>query len=140
MERLVSPSLPIDTTGSDSPDGRGSSSKGGTDEATHDGPDEITTHEEEVQPMRVMPTPHTPTASELAEHRISHMPYRSWCSECVEAFGREAPHKSTEALRASWTPVISCDYLYVSARGVFNRHDWQPAEDEQTKHLKVLVI
>ena len=90
-------------------------SRGGTDEAVHDGPDEITTHEMEVQPMKAMQTPYTPTASELAEHRISHMPYRSWCSECVEAFGREAPHTSTAESRAAWTPVISCDYLFVSA-------------------------
>ena len=89
--------------------------------------------------MKVMRTPYTPTASELADHRITHLPYRDWCPECVEAFGREAPHRSGSASKPTWVPVISCDYLFVSARGVFSREEWRPVDPEE-KHLKVLVI
>ena len=89
--------------------------------------------------MKAVRTPYTPTASELADHRISHLPFRNWCPECVEAFGREAPHKSTTGTRATWVPVVSCDYLFVSTRGVFTREEWRPVNPEET-HLKVLVV
>ena len=56
--------------------------------------DVIESTEEEVQPRRVQRTPVLPTQSELDEHRIDHLPYRSWCPECVEGFGREMEHQS----------------------------------------------
>ena len=99
---------------------------------------EITTEEEEVEPMKTVKTPYTPSASDIAEHRISHLPYRAWCKECVEAFGREAPHHRTEH-RASWVTVISCDYLYICARGVFTHKEWAPANEDEI-FLKALVI
>ena len=37
-----------------------------------------------------------------------------------------------------WVPVVSCDYLFVSARGVFRKNEWEPLEGEA--HMKVLVI
>ena len=40
--------------------------------------DEIVTEEEEVIAQRQMPTPYTPSASEVAQHRADgHNPYRS---------------------------------------------------------------
>ena len=46
--------------------------------------------EEEVQPQRLVKTPYTPTKAEMAEHRANgHIPYRNWCPDCVEGFGRE---------------------------------------------------
>ena len=69
---------------------------------------EITTGEAEVLPQQTVKTPYTPTASELAKHRIDHLPYRDWCPECVDGFGREKPH-SHDANRR-WVPVISMDY------------------------------
>ena len=34
---------------------------------------------EECGPRRVLPDPGRPTQSELEDHRIDHVPYRSWC-------------------------------------------------------------
>ena len=85
----------------------------------------IESTEEEVQPRKVQRTPVLPTQSQLDGHRIDHFPYRSWCPECVEGFGREIAHAS-HANRASWVPVVSCDYLFLSARGVFMRKEWTP--------------
>ena len=98
---------------------------------------EITTEEEEVEPRKVVRTPYTPSASQVAEHRVDHCPCRDWCEECREAFGREAPHSSVEH-QAQWVPVISCDYLFLSARGVFLRNKWEPMEGKS--FLKTPVI
>ena len=86
---------------------------------------EITVEEEVVEPQRVVKTPYTPSASEVAEHRVTHSPYRDWCDECREAFGREAAHAHGEH-RAAWVPVVSTDYLFLSARGVCTKKDWRP--------------
>ena len=46
--------------------------------------------EEEAQPQRLVKTPYTPTAAEMAEHRANgHLPYRCWCPDCVKGFGHE---------------------------------------------------
>ena len=89
----------------------------------------IESTEEEVQPRQVQRTPLLPTQSQLDEHRIDHLPYRSWCPECVEGFGRETAHTSHHD-QARWVPVISCDYLFLSARGVFLRKEWVPLDGE----------
>ena len=38
---------------------------------------------------RALPSPIMPTVSEVREHKTTHLPYRNWCDECVEAFARE---------------------------------------------------
>ena len=47
--------------------------------------------QEEAVRRRPLPVPDMPCASEVAHHKTTHCPYRSWCDECVEAFGREWP-------------------------------------------------
>ena len=69
----VSPSFPIDTLNGDSEEDAGN--VGEQAETTTAGP-ETTTEEEEVEPQRVVRTPYKPTASVIAEHRITHSPYR----------------------------------------------------------------
>ena len=34
---------------------------------------------EEVEDRRPLPNPDVPTQSEVEEHRVDHIPYRSWC-------------------------------------------------------------
>ena len=41
---------------------------------------------------RALPSPYMPSISEIRLHKTTHLPYRSWCDECVEAFAREWPH------------------------------------------------
>ena len=36
--------------------------------------------------------PKEPTEREIAEHKITHMPYRSWCPHCVAASAKASPH------------------------------------------------
>ena len=92
----------------------------------------------EAQPSKRLPSPYMPTASEIADHRVGHMPYRSWCDECVEAFGRERAHRHHDNLHARQVPVISMDYLFATARGVFKRGELEDEDSEEV--LKVLVV
>ena len=39
--------------------------------------------EEEVADLKVGADPAQPGAADVAEHRVTHMPYRSWCRHCV---------------------------------------------------------
>ena len=98
--------------------------------------DTFETQEEDVEPMKVMPTPYVPTQSEIDDHCIDHLPYRTWCRECVEGFGREDGHSCTE--KEHLIPIVSMDYVFLSRRGIFERSGWRPQEGEVW--LKVLVV
>ena len=38
---------------------------------------------EEVQPVKSAPSPEMPSPAEVEAHRETHLPYRSWCIDCV---------------------------------------------------------
>ena len=103
----------------------------GEDEATA-----IHAPEEEVKTAKAVKSPPMPTQQEVDEHRVSHLPYRSWCPECVEAFGRERGHRQQEEHRT--IPLVSCDYLYLTKNGVFARNEL--SEDQQEASTRVLVM
>ena len=106
--------------------------------------------EAEVQPKLKIRTPDAPTASELAEHRDGgHAPYRPWCDECVEAFGREDGHFDHGRIGERRIPVVSIDYLFLTPKGVFTRPELQERYpefyakidvDDDDEVLKILVL
>ena len=77
---------------------------------------------EEVQRQRVVASPTLPTLSELQKHRITHLPYRAWCPDCVEAFAREMAHHQSSLERREF-PLISVDYFFLSSEGVITRDE-----------------
>ena len=85
----VSPILPATLSGDVASENV--EAQAGVDEGPQgDGGELVEPAELEVQSRVSIPSPEAPTASDLAEHRDgSHMPYRSWCDECVEWFGRD---------------------------------------------------
>ena len=50
--------------------------------------------EEEAEQVQRLPTPDAPTLSEILDHRVTHVPFRAWCPDCVEGRGREFGHFS----------------------------------------------
>ena len=81
---------------------------------------ESTEQEVEVRPKIPVATPTAMTASELAEHRDGgHLPYRSTCPDCVEAFGREDGHFGHDKSHGRSIPLISLDYLFVTPKNVY---------------------
>ena len=77
-----------------------------------------------VEPLRIAPSPILPSAAEVEEHRITHIPYRSWCRECVEGKalgehrGHGRPHHHTKVI-----PVVGMDYFYATSKGVLFREE-----------------
>ena len=62
-------------------------------------------------------------------HRITHLPYRPWCPECVDGFAREWPHRHKEVQRL--IPLIFREYLYLSEKGIFARDELDEEEERQ---------
>ena len=80
-----------------------------------------------------------PTDSQRDDHNIDHIPYRPWCDGCVEGFGREdAHHTSNGQPRERQVPVIHCDYMFLIDRGLFKNSE--VTEEEKADALTVLVI
>jgi len=74
-------------------------------------------------------SPCMPTLSELQEHRISHLLYRAWCPECVEAFARERAHLASTT-EARGFPLVSIDYFFLSDKGVVTRSESENKWDD----------
>ena len=74
--------------------------------------------------------PIRPSAKDIACHNITHLPYRSWCSVCVRAKGREDAHrrskKSGKDENKDGLPIISLDYQHLD-------------ESEDLKKIKVII-
>ena len=51
-----------------------------------------------------MQDPKTPTRTEIEEHNLIHLPFRSWCRHCVRGRGKELPHKRVGEQRGARTP------------------------------------
>ena len=57
------------------------------------GPEEA--EREEVQPPRRLGDPVLPSTQEVADHKCTHLPYRSWCKWCVQGRGVGPQHYET---------------------------------------------
>ena len=95
---------------------------------------------EVADPKRIMPTPILPSPSDIQKHRECHIPYQSWCEDCVEGRGREMGHSHVDMAERS-VPTIAFDYLFINDKGVFLRTEVDETtwEDDPTG-IKVLVI
>ena len=82
---------------------------------------------EDVEPIRVLPTPATPSPSEVEKHRVDHWPPRSWCDECAEGFGREKGH-FTHPADEPRSATISFDYLFVKPTGEYTEDENDAAD------------
>ena len=94
---------------------------------------------EEVDPRRHIATPTLPNAIEIARHREDHLPYQSWCDQCVEGRGREFGHHAVNH-GAREVPTIAFDYLFVNDRGMFTREELEAAGIEKAGQVKILVV
>ena len=94
------------------------------------------THPEETKEFKDAVSSWLPSQAEIDKHRIDHPPYRIWCPECVEGFGRERAHHGHEGERS--IPLVSCGCMFFTERGVFARHELP--EEEKTQAAKVIVV
>ncbi len=78
--------------------------------------------DEEVQPQKVKESPSLPSRAEVEEHRVTHLPFRNWCRECVEgkALGE---HRHPREGHGSKVPVVGIDYFYMTSKGLQMRSE-----------------
>ena len=86
---------------------------------------------------KALPSPYMPTISEIRQHKTNHLPYRSWCDECVEAFAREWPHLQHDGAGTRTIPVIHMDYACLTEKGLFRRID---RSEEERKHAVTVIV
>eukprot|EP00971_Amphidinium_carterae_P255889 5080818-Amphidinium_carterae.1 len=67
---------------------------------------------EQADVPRQLRQPHQPTSLEVQEHRITHMPYRSWCPICVKAKGQPTHHRKGALKEQS---LIQLDYAFMKS-------------------------
>ena len=66
--------------------------------------------------VRTKPNPLKPTAKQIEQHKAAaHVPYSSWCEECVRASGKEDLHKHIEHSEEQ-LPLFACDYAFLKIR------------------------
>ena len=82
---------------------------------------------EDVEPLRVAPSPKQPTVQEVEAHRWAHLPYRSWCKWCVMGRGRGEAHHSFST--RSGVPIVGIDYFFITRGGVKKRNELDQAQD-----------
>ena len=47
---------------------------------------------EDIPPLNVRLAAKRPSPQEVAEHNVTHLPYRAWCETCVASRGVDDPH------------------------------------------------
>ena len=98
---------------------------------THDAEEEIEIQEEsqEVETLAVAPSPVKPSPADIEIHRLTHLPFRDWCPECVMGRGLgEARGRHTG--RQHDVPIVGVDYFYMTSTGFVDRKGSGFAENE----------
>jgi len=104
-----------------------------------EGPDEEALEEDdfacqECVAPRILPDPGQPTQKQLEDHRVDHLPFRSWCPECVA--GRATGEQHVVRKDPKQIATFSMDYLYCTKSRVAKKEDLEEGEDVE---MKVLV-
>ena len=68
---------------------------------------------------RILPDPGQPTQKQLEDHRVDHLPYRSWCPECVA--GRATGEQHQERTEAKRITTFSMDYLFLTKSRIVDK-------------------
>ena len=70
---------------------------------------------DEAQQPRAAPDPGRPTPSMIAEHDLTHIPYRTWCECCVRGKAKRRPSRRLQgAYSESSNARVRMDYAYLT--------------------------
>ena len=65
-----------------------------------------------VPTPKALPEVYEPTAQEIAQHSLTHLPYRRWCKFCVAARMANVPHWSVLPFSRD-VPLLVMDYCFL---------------------------
>ena len=72
--------------------------------------------DDEGQPVRLPSRPVGPSAADRALHSTTHLPFRSWCEECVAGqVSPDSPHK--QQFEKSEMTTLMLDYFFLKSEG-----------------------
>ncbi len=78
--------------------------------------------EQEAEKLAIAPAPIRPPPAEVADHEITHLPYRSWCDACARGRGL-GEQRGRHAGRPHGIPRVGVDYWFITRGGLFKRSD-----------------
>ena len=99
--------------------------------------DQESDDEQDCGPKRTVPDPGAPTQSEIDDHNIDHVPYRSWCECSVKGRASGEPHKRIAV--ESKIPIVAFDYMFILKEKIAMRHELTE-EELANVPVKVLVV
>ena len=83
------------------------------------GPEDAARAAEEAPVARPLRDPGAPTAAERAAHEATHLPFRSWCAECMAGRRDNLPHRRIDHENNA-VPEVLMDYCFVRREGETN--------------------
>ena len=69
-----------------------------------------------VRNPRKLLDPKLPTQQEVEEHCLTHLPYRNWCTCCVQGKGKSSPHFKRPT-RTDGLTKVHVGYCFMSTEG-----------------------
>ena len=91
--------------------------------------DEADENDEEKK-VQMLPDPGAPTEQEIQRHEVTHLPYRSWCPQCVKGRARARGHKK-EGREEGAIPRVVLDYAFMGQK------DDEDAEKDKNKESQI---
>ena len=93
-----------------------------------------------MRSAKVLRGPKEPTAEEIAEHNVKHVPYRSWCPRCVAAAGKATSHQRNRNGEQSAIPYHHIDYWFMRDERGGNSIPVVVMKDSDTKAFGAHVV
>ena len=103
---------------------------------------EVDDDELEVEEARVAKTardPLAPTQAEWTAHQATHLPFRSWCPECV-AGRRDNPAHKKRVDEERMVPEVGKDYAFVRREEETERVTILVVKDRETRAIQASVM
>ena len=79
---------------------------------TDDDDDVVDAEGDVVQMPRGIPAPPEPTTAEIAQHNLTHFPYRSWCPHCLACRRPNTHHRQSSRSSTRKVPLFCADYCF----------------------------
>jgi hypothetical protein len=94
---------------------------------------------EEARVPKVLKSPLQPTAQEVDERNLAHLPFRDWCSHCIMGKARNIPHKKQKD-KEHLVPHIHVDYGFLGTEGDEEKMITQVEKDQESRALLVHAV
>ena len=84
--------------------------------------------------VRMVKNPIKPSAREVAEHMLTHTPFRSWCPHCVAGQAGIKGHYKKAEEEHQEVPTVHVDYMFM------NSEDCHQEEIGEDRGMPILVM